>query len=106
MAVIPTRLVPGTFLALAFACVGIETGLLTSALVHARPSLPTHWACLPVFALAILYVRYVWRDGVHKHPVRRITALPPRLQALIFALCLGLGLGAGALMVFGTFVVH
>lgn len=102
MAVIPTRLVPGTLLAAAFGCIGLETGLLMSMLFPSRAAIPTHWACLPLFALALLYVRHVWRDGVHRHPVRRITALPPRLQAVIFSLCLVTGLGAGAMLVIGT----
>ena len=102
MVVVPTRLVPGTLLGAAFACVGLETGLLTSALLHARVAIPTHWACLPLFAVALLYVRHIWREGVHKHPVRRITALPPRLQAVIFSMCLVIGLGAGAMLVIET----
>ncbi len=102
MAVLPTRLVPGALLAAAFICVGAETGLLISALLHTRTAIPTHWACLPMFALALLYVRHIWRDGVHTHPVRRISALPPRLQAVIFGLCLGIGLSTGAVIVFAT----
>ena len=103
MVLLPTRLVPGALLGAAFACVGLETGLLTAALQHQGPLLPTHWACLPIFAVALLYVRFIWRDGAHRHPVRCITALSPRSQAVIFSLCLGIGLSTGAFLSFGGF---
>lgn len=102
MAVLPTRLFPGTLLAAVFACIGLETGLLVAALKHQGTLIPTHWACLPLFALALMYVRHIWRDGAHKHPVRCITALSPRSQAVIFGLCLGIGLSAGAALSFGA----
>src|SRR5512141_662679 len=102
VAVLPTRFVPGAILAAAFACVGIETGLLLSGIVRPEPLLPTHWACVPLFALAWVYVRKIWCEGHHRHPIRRITALSPRSQALIFALCLGIGLSTGALLTFAT----
>ena len=98
MALLPTRFAPGALLAAAFACIGLQTGLLVCAFLHAQTSIPTHWACLPLFAIALLYVRLIWRDGEHKHPVRCITALPPRLQAVIFGSCLGIGLGTGAII--------
>jgi len=101
MAVLPTRLIPGAFLALVFTCVGLETGLLISAFIHASTAIPTHWACLPLFALALFYLRHTWRAGVHTHPVRRISALPPRLQVLIFTLCLVIGLGTAAVLALG-----
>ena len=106
MAVLPTRLLPGIVLAAAFACIGLETGLLVSALRHQGAMVPTHWFCLPLFALALLYVRHIWRDGAHRHPVRCITALSPRSQAVIFGLCLGIGLSAGAILSFGTLAMH
>ncbi len=106
MAVIPTRLVPGAFLALLFVCLGLETGLLIAALRHEGPLIPTHWSCLLLFALALLYLRHVWRDGAHRHPVRCITALSPRLQAVIFGLCLGIGLSAGVMLTFATEQLH
>jgi hypothetical protein len=40
MAVIPTRLVPGTLLAATFGCIGLETGLLMSALLPSRAAIP------------------------------------------------------------------
>ncbi len=82
------------------ASIGLETGLLMAAIRHQATLIPAHWACLPFFALALWYVRYVWRDGAHRHPVRCITALSPRSQAVIFGLCLGIGLSTGAILSF------
>ncbi len=103
MVLLPTRLVPGALLGGTFACVGLETGMLAAALRHQGTLLPTHWAFLPFFALALLYVRHIWRDGAHRHPVRCITALSPRSQAVIFSLCLGIGLSTGAFLSLGAF---
>jgi hypothetical protein len=102
VAILPTRLIPGAILGAFFACIGIETGLLTSALLRSHTLLPTHWLCIPLFGLALLYVRRIWHHGRHQHPVRGITALSPRLQAVIFGSCLGMGLGTGAVIVFAT----
>jgi hypothetical protein len=104
VALLPTRFVPGLLLGAAFACVGIETGLLVSALLHKPTAVPTHWVALPVFAIALIYVRKIWRDGFHQHPIRRITALSPRSQAIIFVVCLGIGLSAGAVIALSTIV--
>jgi hypothetical protein len=100
MAVLPTRLVPGAIMGAAFACVGLETGLLNAVFLRGHAAIPTHWICGPLFALALFYVRHIWRDGAHTHPVRCITALSPRLQAVIFTLCLATGFTAGALISF------
>lgn len=102
VAILPTRFVPGALLAGAFSCIGVETGLLTSALLDSHQVVLTHWAALPLFALALLYARKIWRDGFHVHPIRRITALSPRSQAVIFVVCLGIGLSAGAVIALAT----
>lgn len=105
MAVLPTRLVPGLILAAAFGCIGLETGWLVAALRSQSAVIPSQWCALPLFALALFYVRYIWRDGAHRHPVRCITALSPRSQAVIFGMCLGIGLSAGAILSLVTTVV-
>lgn len=95
----PNRLVPGLAFAAIFAGIGAQAGYLSTHLLHPSQLRAAHLLFVPLFGLAIWYVRHIWRYGVHKDPVRRVTALPPRLQAVLFGCCLALGLLAGAALV-------
>ncbi len=95
----PNRLVPGLAFAAVFAGIGADVGYLGAHLLHPARFHATHLLFLPLFGAALWYVRQIWCHGVHRDPVKGLTALPPRLQAVIFAFCLALGLLAGVALV-------
>lgn len=95
----PNRLVSGLAFAALFAGVGAEMGYLGAQLLHPAQLHHAHLLFLPAFGAAVWYVRQIWCHGVHTDPVKRLTALPPRLQAVLFACCLALGVLAGAALV-------
>jgi hypothetical protein len=93
---LPTRIISGAVFASVFTGIGLGVGYACANLLHTNKAQLAHLVSLPLFIGAVWYVRQVWRFGSHSDPDSRITALPPRLQAVIFGGCLGLGLVLGA----------
>ena len=88
-------MMPGAVLGTVFIAVGMEVGFGFPMIFHSGRERTVQLACLALFCICAWYVRRIWRDGAHLDPVSRISAVSPRLQAVIFGACLGVGLVVG-----------
>ena len=93
---LPTRMVSGAIVSATFAVVGSGLGFGLPVVVHSGEGIATPAISLALFLTCAWYISAIWRRGVHRDPASRVRALSPRLQAVIFAICLGLGLVVGA----------
>ncbi len=101
LVVIPTRIIPGVILAALFCFVGIGTGFgAATAFVHSAHFRWPHLICMPLFALAVLYIRGAWRGESEAEAVGEAVALSPKIMAVMFSLCLLVGLGTGIMIVY------
>jgi len=103
LVIIPTRIIPGVLAAACFSSVGIGSGF-AAAVPFLQPGKfrVAHLIFLPVLLVALLFIRNLWRHHESTDAASEITAVSPRLLAVIFCLCLAVGISAGVMMVYAT----
>jgi len=96
---IPKRTIPG----LAVASLAMFIGVGTSFVVlipffEPKRFQPVDLLFPPAFVVTFWYVQHLWRKGSSSSKSSYVMEMPPRDMATMLIVCLGIGVGIGALL--------